>query len=65
MALAHQPQPEDAIRYEDDKLIALLAEIAEIADLSLSATKIRLYRAIERLRKLATTRYGDELFEKE
>ncbi len=38
-----------------------LAEIAETTDLGLSATKMRLYRAIERLEKLATDVFGDEL----
>ncbi len=38
-----------------------LQEIADTTDLSLSATKMRLYRAIERLQKLATDTYGDEL----
>ncbi len=38
-----------------------LAEIAETTDLGLSATKMRLYRAIERLEKLATETFGDEL----
>ncbi len=38
-----------------------LAEIAETTDLGLSATKMRLYRAIERLEQLATERFGDEL----
>ena len=38
-----------------------LAEIAETADLSLSATKMRLYRAVERLQQLAQQVYGDDL----
>ena len=38
-----------------------LAEIAETADLGLSATKMRLYRAIERLQELAKETFGDEL----
>ena len=38
-----------------------LAEIADTTDLGLSATKMRLYRAIERLEKLATEVFGDEL----
>ena len=38
-----------------------LAEIADTAGLGLSATKMRLYRAIERLEKLATEVFGDEL----
>lgn len=37
-----------------------LAEIAETAELSLSATKMRLYRAVERLQALAGEVYGDE-----
>ena len=37
-----------------------LAEIAETAELSLSATKMRLYRAIDRLQELAKEVYGDE-----
>ncbi len=39
-----------------------LQEISETSDIGLSATKMRLYRAIERLQKLATDTYGDELF---
>lgn len=38
-----------------------LAEIAETTDLGLSATKMRLYRAIDRLEELATEEFGDEL----
>ena len=38
-----------------------LAEIAETTDRGLSATKMRLYRAIERLETLATDVFGDEL----
>ena len=38
-----------------------LAEIADTTDLSLSATKMRLYRAIERLQTIAKETYGDEL----
>ncbi len=38
-----------------------LAEIAETTGLGLSATKMRLYRAIERLENLATEVFGDEL----
>lgn len=38
-----------------------LQEIAETADLSLSATKMRLYRSIERLQKIAEETFGDEL----
>ncbi len=38
-----------------------LSEIAETTGLGLSATKMRLYRAIERLEKLATEVFGDEL----
>ncbi|MCH9696290.1 MAG: sigma-70 family RNA polymerase sigma factor [Gammaproteobacteria bacterium] len=38
-----------------------LHEIADTTDLSLSATKMRLYRAIERLQKLAKEAYGPEL----
>lgn len=38
-----------------------LQEISETSELSLSATKMRLYRAIERLQKIALERYGDEL----
>ena len=38
-----------------------LAEIADTTDLSLSATKMRLYRAIERLQVIAKETYGDEL----
>lgn len=38
-----------------------LREIAETTGLSLSATKMRLYRAMERLEQLATEVYGDEL----
>lgn len=37
-----------------------LAEIAETSELSLSATKMRLYRAVERLQALAGEVYGDE-----
>lgn len=37
-----------------------LAEIAETAELSLSATKMRLYRAVERLQALSGEVYGDE-----
>ncbi len=85
-AMANEPQPENKIHYEEDKLIGLLselspadrevltlrfvadlglAEIADITQLSLSATKMRLYRAVERLRKLAIARYGDALFDTE
>ncbi len=38
-----------------------LAEIADTTELSLSATKMRLYRAIERLQAIAKETYGDEL----
>ena len=38
-----------------------LQEIAETTDLSLSATKMRLYRAIDRLQELATDTLGDDL----
>ena len=38
-----------------------LQEVAEITDLSLSATKMRLYRAIDRLRELAADILGDDL----
>lgn len=38
-----------------------LQEIAETTELSLSATKMRLYRSIERLQKLAEETFGDEL----
>jgi RNA polymerase sigma-70 factor (ECF subfamily) len=38
-----------------------LQEIADTSELSLSATKMRLYRAIERLQKLANEAYGAEL----
>ena len=38
-----------------------LQEIAETTDLSLSATKMRLYRAIDRLQELATDILGDDL----
>jgi RNA polymerase sigma-70 factor (ECF subfamily) len=83
-ALAHEPQPENTMVYEEDRLIGLLtelspadrevltlrfvadlglAEIAELTDSGLSATKMRLYRAVERLRKLAIATYGDELFD--
>ncbi len=37
-----------------------LAEIAETSELSLSATKMRLYRAVERLQALSGEVYGDE-----
>ena len=37
-----------------------LQEIAETTDLSLSATKMRLYRAIDRLQELATDILGDD-----
>ncbi len=81
-AMANEPQPENTIDYEEDKLIGLLselspadrevltlrfvadlglAEIADITELGLSATKMRLYRSVERLRKLALARYGDAL----
>ncbi len=42
-----------------------LSEIADLTDLSLSATKMRLYRAVERLQQLALDTYGDELLGKE
>ena len=38
-----------------------LKEIAEITELSLSATKMRLYRAIDRLQELATDTISDNL----
>lgn len=38
-----------------------LQEIAEMTELSLSATKMRLYRAIDRLQELATDTIGDYL----
>lgn len=81
-ALAHEPQEQPTIEYEEDRLIGLLKvlspadrevltlrfvadlnlqEIAETTKLSLSATKMRLYRAIERLQELATETFGDDL----
>ena len=38
-----------------------LQEIAETLELNLSATKMRLYRAVERLEKIAVETYGDQL----
>lgn len=38
-----------------------LQEISETTDLSLSATKMRLYRAIDRLQELATDILGEDL----
>jgi len=38
-----------------------LKEVADTTDLSLSAAKMRLYRAIDRLQELATETFGDEL----
>jgi len=38
-----------------------LLEISETTDLSLSATKMRLYRAIERLQELAQGTFGEDL----
>jgi RNA polymerase sigma-70 factor (ECF subfamily) len=42
-----------------------LSEIADVTNLSLSATKMRLYRAVDRLQQLALDTYGDELLDKE
>jgi RNA polymerase sigma-70 factor (ECF subfamily) len=81
-ALAHEPQEESTIVYEENHVIGLLKElspsdreiltlrfvadmslleISETTELSLSATKMRLYRAIERLQELVKGTYGDEL----
>lgn len=38
-----------------------LAEISEATQLSLSATKMRLYRAIDKLQQLADETYGEDL----